>query len=467
VYDLVDRPRKGKDAPRPAPAAASSGSSCGGGGGGCGGSGGGGGGCCGRRGRGGDVEAPAEARGAKGAQGGGGGSGGGGGCCKGGGACWPWRRRHHRPRHVAWPEAGAPLGARGGGFPGAYGAVGGEEHSSTSSSVSSSGFGSDTSSNDGAAGRSEAGGAGSGAAGERRLLRSYGHAWRDDDAVQAALEGWQHKLHRDREALVREWQDRVAPLASTARGGGGGGGGGNGASRQAAGAVPHAPSSHARSAARTGVHVLPGAAAHLGAKHRRRVRLRSPLQAPFYAYATSGRSLGRKKVMLEQVDTRPLHGVGWSVEVLRAWAASMVRCLSLAALDAPRRVRPPPPPRRPAQVSFFVCPDGVLISLFQKTGQAVAAPIFARLKGMQSLLVDSEDTGVLLQVGPRRSEAAWVGRGLRPRSAHTHSPPLAPWPACAAFATPPPPRAARLPAALPAPRPRRVPPGPAAEHPRL
>lgn len=87
---------------------------------------------------------------------------------------------------------------------------------------------------------------------------------------------------------------------------------------------------------------------HLGAKHRRKARLRMPLQAPFFAYSTSGRSLGSKRVILEQV-------------------------------------------------SFFVCPDGVLISLFQRTGRSVAGPIMSRLRGMSSLLVDSEDVGVLLQ----------------------------------------------------------------------
>jgi hypothetical protein len=49
------------------------------------------------------------------------------------------------------------------------------------------------------------------------------------------------------------------------------------------------------------------------------------------------------------------------------------------------------------QASFFVCPGGVVISLHQRTGRAVAAPVLARLRSMGSLLVDSEDAGVLLQ----------------------------------------------------------------------
>ena len=72
------------------------------------------------------------------------------------------------------------------------------------------------------------------------------------------------------------------------------------------------------------------------------------------------------------------------------------------------------PRRQPPKVSFFVCPGGVVISLFQKTGRAVSAPVLARLRGMQSLLVDSEDSGVLLQVrrrgrdGSQGCGAFWV-----------------------------------------------------------
>jgi hypothetical protein len=407
VYDLVDRPRKGKDEPKETPQKAPAGRAPRGSGGGP---------------KAGDVEAPAAGAGNGGA---------GGGCCKGG-PCWPWRRKRHRTRHVAWADESVGRGIPGwrGGDGGRLGRpVGRGDESTTSSSASSSGFGSDTSS-DGVGGGEGACGAGPG--GERRLLRSYGRAWRDDDEVQALLEGWQHKLHQDRAALVRDWQAAADTPAGRAQQGGGGGnarpgggmghaagaGGREGEARAARrpGLSAHEASSHARSAARTAVQLPRGAGAHLGAKHRRRVRLRSPLQAPFYAYSvgrvagvgarspaaagvrvcgrrtrppaapslvstghircwapglpidrlprhpprllgacarpihplrlphplrrhprqTSGRSLGRKKVMLEQVGTR-------GCRPSRARSTSPVRCVGRPA--ARSRASPPPLPR--------------------------------------------------------------------------------------------------------------------------
>ncbi|KAI8466084.1 MAG: cora-like Mg2+ transporter protein-domain-containing protein [Monoraphidium minutum] len=254
----------------------------------------------------------------------------------------------------------------------ASGGGGATNSSGSSSGVSSSGAdvssgGSGSSSDD-----SDGGGGGGGAARRR--------GWADDDSAQAALEGWQGKLHAERLALVRQW------AATEGDGGGGSGGaGGAAAARQfsetpagrveslaaeaaagppaarvasapalGAGAPPAPgapPAGRAASAVGGGAPELLGrtaACCHLGAKHRRRARLRVPLQAPFIAYQSSGRSLGRKRVMLEQV-------------------------------------------------SFFLCPGGILVSLFQRTGRAVAAPVLARLRGMQSLLIDSEDAGVLLQ----------------------------------------------------------------------
>ena len=294
------------------------------------------------------------------------------------------------------------------------------------------------------------GGAGAGASATgaaRPLQRTLGRVWRDDslddaadDPVQAAYEGWQQELRQQRDALVREWRATVAQAGSGGGGAGGGGeqaaasegGGGElpgeAAARLAAAAAAgvardgsparrkHSPhrgslslaspspfkgavaaagggcggSSHrgaggayARSRGGDGSHAALDAACrcHLGVKHRRRARLRTQLQTPFYAYQTSGRSLGRKAVMIEQA-------------------------------------------------SFFVCPGGVLISLFQKTGAAVAAPVLARLRGMQSLLVESEDAGVLLQalLQARRDGVCVCARGrgfygslLAFHGTHTHT----------------------------------------------
>ncbi|GBF90716.1 hypothetical protein Rsub_03017 [Raphidocelis subcapitata] len=260
------------------------------------------------------------------------------GCGGGGGGRSPCCRRRDRARPYVW---GPPGGGGGDG--------------STTSSASSSGFSSLTSSGDDAGDYpgGPSGGGESGGGRWRPLRRVNARVWRDDDAAQLALDSWQRKLFAQREALSREWQERVGGGGAGAAGGAAGGGDASarhGAGRGGAAAAGTAGGGEGASSHASGRDPAARAvAAHLAAKHRRRARLRTPLCAPFYSFETSGRSLGRRKVMLEQV-------------------------------------------------SFFLCPGGVVLSLFQRCGHAVAAPVLARLRGMQSLLVDSEDPGVLLQL---------------------------------------------------------------------
>lgn len=150
-------------------------------------------------------------------------------------------------------------------------------------------------------------------------------AWRDDDSAQASLEAWQRKLHVERQALIREWAaveasdtgagpvpgthvlnetraGREESMVSEAKAASGmrrdksepalhdgvaaaeaaaAAGGGRFGPAQSAPDVRRVASAAPGGAPELGP---PTACYHLGAKHRRRARLRMPLQAPFFAY---------------------------------------------------------------------------------------------------------------------------------------------------------------------------------------